>query len=173
MSDWKDQQIEEASRALVDYYNACVGGEVSGLLKDCESPIEEVLAVWLLYRLRFDFELAHCQVFFGEALSKIWPLEFTGDGIGIYQQASVDRYRVDFLICGVVGEKVAWVVVECDGHDFHERTKEQAKRDRSRDRWMTLHDITVLRFTGAEIYENAESCAAQVSSMLEKALLDG
>ena len=40
-------------------------------------------------------------------------IEDEGEGVVIYQRQ---------------------VVVECDGHDFHERTKEQAANDRERDR---------------------------------------
>lgn len=44
------------------------------------------------------------------------------------------------------------VDIELDGHDFHERTKEQSQRDKSGDRALTLDGWTVLRFTGSEIF---------------------
>lgn len=47
--------------------------------------------------------------------------------------------------------------VECDGHDFHERTKAQARRDRSRDRYLQAI-APVLRFTGQELWEDSERC---------------
>lgn len=56
--------------------------------------------------------------------------------------------RVDFAIASRENGRV---VVECDGHDYHERTKEQAARDRSRDRALTGLGWRVLRFTGREI----------------------
>lgn len=57
-----------------------------------------------------------------------------------------------------------FLFVECDGHDFHERTKEQAERDRRRDREITVAGIPILRFTGREIYRNPTACALQVLS---------
>ena len=65
---------------------------------------------------------------------------------------------MDFAVLGD-GFKID---VECDGHEFHERTKEQAARDRSRDRELTLNGWTVLRFTGSEVHKSAAMCAEQV-----------
>jgi hypothetical protein len=47
------------------------------------------------------------------------------------------------------------VVVECDGHDFHERTVEQASRDRKRDRELQRLDIPVFRFTGTDVVRDS------------------
>lgn len=52
--------------------------------------------------------------------------------------------------------------IECDGHDFHERTKEQAQRDREKDREIQRRGFSILRFTGSEIYQNPASCAEQI-----------
>ena len=61
------------------------------------------------------------------------------------------------------------VIVECDGHDFHERTKEQAARDKKRDRYFQASGNPVLRFTGSEIYKDAWGCASQIIDFAEKA----
>ena len=54
------------------------------------------------------------------------------------------------------------LVAECDGHAFHEKTKEQAMRDKSRDRDLLNDGYPVMRFTGAEIYADPLKCAEQV-----------
>ena len=81
-------------------------------------------------------------------------------------QALVLQYRADFLFTVRVKGNERKVVVECDGHDFHERTKEQAQRDKARDREMTAHGYTVLRFTGSEIYRNAANCVSEIEDLL-------
>lgn len=85
-------------------------------------------------------------------------------GVFIYQQAPVLGYRADFLLGGMSSADAAphWVVVECDGHEFHERTAEQAEHDRARDRAMTAAGYRVFRFTGREIRRDAARCAAEV-----------
>lgn len=78
-------------------------------------------------------------------------------------QEQLGRYRVDFLIDVLFkGENAGTIVVECDGHEFHERTKEQAARDRSRDRELTLAGHKVFRFTGSEIYRQPVGCAFEI-----------
>lgn len=90
------------------------------------------------------------------------------DPIGILQQFPIAGYRVDFLLFGTTteansrGKKLRYAfVVECDGHDHHERTKEQAARDRKRDRAMLMFGLDVMRFTGSELWKDADQCAAE------------
>jgi very-short-patch-repair endonuclease len=89
-------------------------------------------------------------------------------GIFIYQQAAVLHYRADFLLGAMAAPDAAphWVVVECDGHQFHERTQDQAEHDRARDRAMTAAGYQVFRFTGREIQRDARRCANEVLAHL-------
>lgn len=77
-------------------------------------------------------------------------------------QVRVLDWPVDFLLgtTDLNGSKY-FAVVECDGHDFHERTKEQAARDRSRDRRLQEAGIRVFRFTGSELYRDPLGCAGE------------
>lgn len=59
--------------------------------------------------------------------------------------------------------------VELDGHDFHEKTKEQAARDHSRDRLLTLEQWVPLRFTGSEVFSDPSGCLAEVMAFLVEA----
>ena len=66
------------------------------------------------------------------------------------------KYRIDFALlyprCDGNEDKIK-VAIECDGHEFHERTKEQAKRDKEKDRFLQSKGWLVARFTGSEIYK--------------------
>ncbi len=83
-----------------------------------------------------------------------------------------DRYRADVLVYIVAaddqGRGIAPepLVVEVDGHEFHERTKFQAARDRQRDRAMIAEGFRVVRFTGQEVYRAAEQCAQEVARLV-------
>jgi very-short-patch-repair endonuclease len=59
------------------------------------------------------------------------------------------------------------VAVELDGHEFHS-SKEARQRDAARDRDLTFRGWTVIRFTGSEIYHNAENCAHEVMNILDE-----
>jgi very-short-patch-repair endonuclease len=81
-----------------------------------------------------------------------------------------NEYRVDFLIYPQDENKnttIPHIIVECDGHEFHERTKDQAQRDKKRDRELQKAGLRVLRFTGSEIFEDPDGCAKEVMEILE------
>lgn len=82
----------------------------------------------------------------------------------IRPQATIGSRRVDFLVhaCEHFTGKWRRLIVECDGHDFHERTKEQARRDRSRDRLALMDGYACFRFTGSEIWQDPWGCATEV-----------
>lgn len=128
-------------------------------LECCRSPIEENMLRAMAFH-----ELAH---------QNRWPiingLDFwTANPIArlvIDTQVSIDKYVVDFLVTHQGINRS--VVVECDGHDFHEKTKEQAAHDKKRDRELVLLGYTTLRFTGSEIHRDPWECATTVANVLE------
>jgi very-short-patch-repair endonuclease len=110
------------------------------------------------------------------------------DNLLIQPQAPLGEHRVDFLLTQeslmpdfanqrtlADGMKIpgnlearAQLVVECDGHDFHDRTKEQASRDRSRDRALQALGFRVYRYTGADLWRDTFQCAAEVLTHLNE-----
>ena len=81
--------------------------------------------------------------------------------------------RVDFLL-EIFDERDEMnnvkIIIECDGHNFHEKTKEQAKKDKSRDRFLLNNGYYVLRFTGSEIYQNPRKCVQEIEDLIIKKL---
>jgi very-short-patch-repair endonuclease len=63
-----------------------------------------------------------------------------------------DSFRIDFAFVDDTPDRIIKLAVELDGHDYHERTKEQASRDKRRDRVLAANGWTTLRFTGSDIY---------------------
>jgi hypothetical protein len=86
-----------------------------------------------------------------------------GEEIGwLYCQREALHYRLDFAI--VTNRRS--IAIEVDGHDFHERTKEQAAHDKSRDRALVAAGWQVLRFTGSEVWRDAHRCISEVQELL-------
>lgn len=78
-------------------------------------------------------------------------------------------YYLDFLLGVLLKDNTQILLaIECDGHDFHEKTKEQARKDRQRERDLTANGYTVIRFTGSEIYEDPYKCAYEIFSLINK-----
>ena len=79
------------------------------------------------------------------------------ENLFVKPQARIGKYRADFLLHD---DAEGLLVVECDGHDFHNVTKEQAAHDRRRDREiLSDYFVSTVRFTGSEIYADAQTCA--------------
>lgn len=129
----------------------------------CQSPIETALLLELQW-CSGDFTSVPNFMFLPKEIEKdrIWRA-LSAPQIGIIPQAQWQNYRIDIAVLtpGANGGRLK-VAIECDGHDFHEKTKEQASRDKSRDRDLTLGGWVPMHFTGSEIYKDAAKCAAQV-----------
>jgi very-short-patch-repair endonuclease len=128
------------------------------LMERAESPIEQILGTRLLFGSD-----GYTAIFYAD---EIVDFSFPDTATILTPQANIGRYRADFLIqCCDRGHRKS-VIVECDGHAFHEKTKDQAKRDKARDRFFTAEGYSVLRFTGSEIYSDPESCAEEIEQLL-------
>lgn len=177
--------IFEASLAMLDNSISSEVGWICKLLKYCKSPIERVFVTSLWSLSVSTMHLVNNR-----------PILLTPDGhsfgsepfslcnLTIEPQAKIANYFVDFRLtyvleqpdfeakdkAGIPGVKVRQnqIVVECDGHDFHERTKEQAAKDKSRDRALQTAGYKVFRYTGSEIWANPVKCATEVANCLEQ-----
>lgn len=128
------------------------------LSEEVESPIEQLLGAHLIF----------INDGYNEVRADFFPGAFPDPDFGTYfrcQQRFRD-YRLDFLFKLCLQGDYRLLAVECDGHNFHERTKEQAARDRSRDRVLVEAGVPVIRFTGSEIYGHPQHCADEVVNHL-------
>lgn len=130
----------------------------------CASPIEEAMLMALLTVGLQQAEGAEC--------GRLVVGDLNGpEVLRIRPQTKVGRFRVDFqveLVSRTDFDDVdtAAVLVECDGHDYHERTKAQAKRDKSRDRALQSAGHQVLHYTGSEIWADPYAPATEVYDFL-------
>ena len=81
------------------------------------------------------------------------------------------QYRLDFSIVPDVtreglskqsGVPLPKIAVECDGHDYHERTREQVIERNERDRMLQANGWIVLHFSGSELHRDAYHCVLSV-----------
>lgn len=60
------------------------------------------------------------------------------------------------------------LVIECDGHEFHEKSKEQVKNDNERQYLLKMAGYDILRFSGSEIYNKPFECAEKTYNYIMK-----
>lgn len=135
----------------------CIGYEKNETL-NMSSPIEHILycALGTLGRINH-YEDAE-------------PIEIQGkhyvSGLGINWQKVIGKYRVDFEVFNSDRSESKTVLVECDSHQFHERTEKERRYEKERDCWLKKQGYTVLRFTGKEIIEDPFNVAAEILSFI-------
>lgn len=148
------------------------------------SPIESALINSLLLAIpRMGHPLfvfpAGCDPLQGEARDAIRTID-PSPGVErmkhlvlMFPQALVDRYKVDVLLLlgpsqegRHIKEIIIPLAVECDGHEWHERTRQQAASDRARDRHLLLRGVTTIRFTGSDIHHDDLGCATECVDVL-------
>lgn len=79
-------------------------------------------------------------------------------------QLPVEGYKIDIAAAYTfTGKRVA---IECDGHEFHQKTKEQVEHDTARDRALLAAGWPTMRFPGSAIHKDPFACAAQVARFL-------
>lgn len=182
--DTKDK-IRSLHLEIGERYAADMGRLVNGDMPPAfASPIEELLhAAMVLKRMDWDhgafgrledmpddharhrFEwFKSMGVDLGRVCMSVWSWH-------VIREFEVGSYRVDFAFLNRNGNDPLFVAVECDGHAFHERTKEQVARDKKRDRFFQQAGWRVLRFSGSEIYRDPFKCVDEVFSLLSK--IDG
>jgi very-short-patch-repair endonuclease len=148
---------------MADYLNSALsylGGHIEWALSEidgqCESPIERGLLYGFVALRLVDRRIRLVDLPTACPVLTEWDAE-------VHVQHEVGKYRVDFAIHITDGKELSqWVAIECDGHDYHERTREQAQRDKARDRDLTELGYRILRFTGSEIYRDNMACATQI-----------
>lgn len=137
----------------------------------CESPIEREMleALWGMgwYFASWGEYQRPTISRAGKPLARAMEIP-EGDSVTIRPQAKLKADRVDFVVVGFACGDIdpARLVIECDGHAFHEKTPGHAARDKARDRRISALGYTVLRFTGTEIRRRPEKCAAEVHKMV-------
>ena len=164
--DWRGI-FADRQNALYHLYN---GGNCP------RSPIESMLAGWLVWLDGEYFGFPDCSPEFLDVLLEEWKSGDKSRGdvprLFLISQDKHGSYKSDFTLTAYYQGKVSRTVVECDGHDFHEKTKAQAAHDKKRDRSMVTSGCRVLRFTGSEIFKDARSCAAQIREVVLQSYRD-
>lgn len=64
-------------------------------------------------------------------------------------------------------KKTLRMAVQCDGHDFHDMSPEQAKQEKKFEKALTVGRYQLVRFTGEEISNDPAKCAAKIATEID------
>lgn len=146
-----DKCVELRNGSVVD----SLDDELVWINEECESPIEKIMMLALVI---------HKKVYANKSI--IYEID---------PQIDIDNYRVDcriraMLLVGIrdCREIDKEIIVECDGHEFHEKTKEQVIKNNNRDYDLKTKGYEVLHFSGSEIFNTPMKCAEKVFEYIER-----
>lgn len=179
----KEDKVEKSFKKLI----SSVSDLIEDFVSQTQSPIEKIFLLEFLQFVEGNGGfLVYCReerLFFEhgykekndkgyEDLGGVMECikNFYGENLLIIPQFKIAPFfTVDFLIyLPVLNLKV---IVECDGHDFHEKTKEQAKKDKQRDRFLVMNGFYNFRFTGSEIYNNSFRAVMDIEDFIIQKLM--
>lgn len=149
--DFLVKSANDLSRFMEKKFLLGQGGFCSDVL---QSPIEDMF--WL-----------SCDVFM-QATGIAYNDSLSG-GIFVQPQIKVGKFVVDFVAKQVgIGPDthLGPVIVELDGHDFHDRNKKERAYEKSRDRFFVKNGYRVVHYTGSEIYADPYKAAFEVLEMV-------
>ena len=137
----------------------------------CESPIEQLFLAATHTILNVN-ALAEGESDVSHDIAVIY-------GVSIRQQAKIGNYRVDFRMEYTSGEMVDYdkgkraagheirkIVVELDGHEFHDTNEKQRRYEKARDRFLQKKGYKVFHYTGAEVVKDPFAAAAECVAYL-------
>lgn len=144
-----------------------IQGHLQDFEKVCESPIEALLGAAFHFAANMtNFARARATLVYlnepDRSRPSLLPAQWE-----LVPQFAWEGYRIDFAIFSDLPYPI---FVECDGHDFHERTKEQAARDREKDRRIQAAEIPILRFTGSQIHADPLDCGFEIYNFIYRRL---
>lgn len=100
-----------------------------------------------------------------------YPLNWYGENISTegksYGDANNNFKEVLTVVDFYIEKRNTKLCVYTDGHSYHERTEEQAQRDRNIDRKLQELGFQVLRYTGKDVKENIEKIINEIKKWIE------
>jgi len=163
--------IKKSSQIYSDHKEDFFSSDIYGEIKDLKitSPIEQILYC-ALKTIRDTNFMENGDVF------DLLPKDLFVVGLGIIPQIKTGKFRCDFQV--YYGSNVFYknnklgqskykdVYVECDSQEFHERTEEERRYEKQRDRYIQSNGGQILHFTGSEIVKDPYAVASEVISFV-------
>ena len=150
--------IDKSSKIIGEFRRELHAGGMEVYIKEknIKSPIEQLFLIALHTILDIEF-------------AEVNPSPIGSDsgiinlpGINIYPQYQLGKYFIDFVVSPQELGNKNTVAVELDGHDFHDKNKQQRAYEKSRDRYIVNQGYKLLHFTGSEVTQNPFKVAYEV-----------
>lgn len=131
---------------------------IKGYISICETPIEKIFLPWLVFADYGPDILTTPALVFDHRKTGLAP----DCDLFIVPQFRFAGYRLDFAIFYKTKSGTRILCVECDGGDYHDRT-----RDNFRDKELSRYGVETVRLSGSEIVTHKTSSIAKVTDAVK------
>jgi len=142
--------------------------EATNLGESIESPIEQLFFIEWKFRqfCNSELELLYLEPQYSDPSTKNFILDFY---INIIEEVLTWKEMFDLnkydIITSTPYPKVG---IEIDSHIWHEKSKEQAMKDKKRERILIANGWQLLRFAGSEVYKDPARCVDETLGFVLK-----
>lgn len=162
--------LKQCSQSIGHYHADKFDQNIWSMIQECNitSPIEQ----YLYMALHLCFE----QNFYPEIDSHVINGQTFFNGYSITPQYELDKYRCDFMVSYIPlltsfeecsrhqGQRQ--VIVECDSQTWHERSEDERRYEKARDRAFIKAGFHTFHFTGKEIMADPFLVASEIVSFV-------
>jgi hypothetical protein len=163
--NWSDahERFEFAQRTAAAARRVVFNEEVIDVWADeavrTESPLEAAFVVNFCAASAYLLMIGHHRYAL-RARPQVWVETPSGGRYRLdFALEPLDEWLRDALVANGLELKIG---AELDGHDFHERTREQVIERNQRDRELAAMGWRVLHFSGSELHQNPMAVAIEV-----------
>lgn len=148
---------DKTSNTSLGHIISCIADDLEGGFFDyCDSPIEKIfLLVMEIYKCTHNVHF------------EIHPQYEIQTEKGEYIADFLISFSDYYIATGYYPENNIEIIIECDGHEFHEKTKAQVKRNNERDLALKKAGYEVLHFSGSQIYNDYAKCVSETAEYFE------
>lgn len=162
----ENAQYVLSPRALDSFAEDFAFGYNSGTIEYIKSPIEQIFFVAFLTVLHQNLTRESL----GIDITPLGQHEQNIDGYDYVHDFAfyIDVYNLrnkfkmkDYIF-------MSSVTVECDGHDYHNKTKRQVSNGNKRSNAMQQNGLTVIHFSGSDLFRYPYQCAEEAYCVIIK-----
>lgn len=156
-----DIQLEMTLAELPERFHDKIRRAFARGIEKCESPIERMILPWLISQYYCLFNWSPMVLYPGE------QDQLPDRCVAVIPQLPIGRFRADFALAARRGGPIRFVIVECDGEQFHT----DVKRDVRRDAELLRHDriLDVHAITGKQIVRSPKEAATTAAKAMVNA----
>ncbi len=122
--------------------------------------------IFKLLEIHLEIESPMEKLFFIEWHYKKLDLDIKQELVPQFHDESTGKYFIDFVVFYMNDNQK--IGIEIDG-DWHEKSKEQVRKDKKRERFLVSNKWKIMRFSGSEVHKNPSTCVEEVLSIIKSA----